>query len=109
MINKSLEDKILKNSISLKKYSLNDLAWDQKSALHMLDSILNEDLGVLGGDVYQLTAKGLVSNGENWFSKPHEEEERNAFFTRSKIEAKKYIQEYPVDEGDNTVFAIVFT
>ncbi|MCH9633989.1 MAG: hypothetical protein S4CHLAM7_07230 [Chlamydiae bacterium] len=109
MIKKSLENKILKNSISLEKYSLNDFAWDKKSALDMLNSILNEDLGVLGGDVYQMTEKRLISNGENWFSEANEGEDKRAFFLRSKLEAIKYIQQFPVGEEENIIFAIVFT
>lgn len=104
-----LEDKIFKNSISLEKYSLNDLAWNKKSALDMLNFILDENLGVFGGDVYQLTEKGIIFSGENWVSEPNEGEDKNAFFLRSKLEAIKYIQAFPVEEGENIVFAIVFT
>ena len=105
----SLENKIYKNSVCLKKYGLNDLAWDKVSALNMLNSILNEDLGVFGGDVYHLTEKKIIFNGENWSCEPNEGEDKKAFFLRSKLEAIKYVDAFPVEEKENTVFAIVFT
>ena len=52
MIENEMREKILENALSLVPHGVNDLAWEQDDALNLINSLLNDDIGILGGDVY---------------------------------------------------------
>lgn len=41
--------KISENSISLVEYGINDLAWTRENAKILIKSILEDEIGILGG------------------------------------------------------------
>ena len=109
MIKQEIAKKIMRNSISLKKYGLNDLAWEKEDAQNLINEIMGDKIGILGGDVYKLTSTHLTSLSENWSCESMEEESEEEYFFRSKSESLKYIENYPVHLGENIVFSIIFT
>ncbi len=109
MLNQEIREKIIQNSISLKKYGINDLAWSKETAKHLINSILEDGIGVLGGDVYQVKGNSLEPLRDNWSCEPNEKESEKDCYYRSKLESLRYIEQYPVNLGEQIIFAIVFT
>ena len=59
IVNDKIKEKIIKKSISLEKYGINDLAWQKEDAQNLINSIMKDGVGILGGDVYKLTPHHL--------------------------------------------------
>jgi hypothetical protein len=108
MIEGKTREKILENAISLAAYGINDLAWERDDALHLLNSLLNDNVGVLGGDVYILKSNTLTPTYDNWYINEKSGENLTEFYLRSKIEARLYIESYPKNDLKNHVFSMVF-
>jgi hypothetical protein len=109
MLNQTLKEKILKNSISLEKLGLCDLAWNKTDALEVIRSIEKDKIGILGGDVYRLNLSRVEPTYENWYCNPRERETEEEYYLRSKIKALQYIEEFQVNRGDPIVFSLTFT
>jgi len=109
MNNPEIKQRILKNSISLKQYGLNELAWSKSEALQLITSLMNEHIGILGGDVYQISNKQLRPVYENWWCEQSEKETTSEYHLRSKIESKEYINDYPTNSSEQIIFSITFT
>ncbi len=107
MIDLDLKNKILKTSVYLYGYGINGFAWNKKDALIMIESILNDEIGILGGDVFVFTDE-LKSTYNNWHSDPKSGESINDFYRRSKLESLLYITNFR-EEDENILFSIVFT
>ena len=103
------KEKTIKNSISLEQYGLNDLAWDQESAKTLIYSILEDKIGILGGDVYKITERRLEPLYDNWSCEPNENESQEEYYLRSKNMSLKYIKDYPVHPEEKIIFSITFT
>jgi hypothetical protein len=56
MIEIEVRNKILSKAIFLDKFGLNDLAWSKQDALELIYLLLNDEIGILGGDVYIIEA-----------------------------------------------------
>ena len=108
-MNEELKEKILEKSISLKFYGINDLAWRKEDAIHLIYSIMNDNLGILGGDVYRLDINTLMPLYENWSCEPNENESEVDYFLRSKLESLSFIDNFMVNSEENIVFSITFT
>lgn len=108
MLNTEIIEKIKKNSVSLENYGIDNLAWNKESAQQLIHSIENEKIGILGGDIYRLTTK-LEPLSDNWSCEPNKLETEESFYARGKKESLNYIENYPVEEGENILFSIIFT
>ena len=108
-MNSDLQEKIKKNAISLKKYELNDLVWNQEDAQNIINLIMEDNVGILGGDVYRLQVDCVRSLYDNWACEPGEGESQTDFYFRSKIESLEYIKKYPTLGDKEIVFSITFT
>lgn len=108
MIKNELREKIIKNSISLEKYGIHNLAWSKVDAQQLIHLIDKDKIGIFGGDVYKLTST-LESLSDNWSCEPTESESEDEFNARSKQESLKYIKNYPVEKGEKILFSIIFT
>jgi len=51
----------------------------------------------------------LRNNLDNWVCEPKELESEEEFYARSKHETFQYLSDYPVETGENILFAIIFT
>ena len=109
IVNDKIKEKIIKKSISLEKYGINDLAWQKEDAQNLINSIMKDGVGILGGDVYKLTPHHLEPIYDNWSCEPNEKESEGEYYLRSKIESLRYIENYSVQPEENIVFSITFT
>ena len=109
MLRQEIREKILKNSLSLEKFGLNDLAWSKENAKDLIQSIKTDHIGVLGGDVYILKPLTLESAYDNWYCERKNTESEEEYYARSKVESLKYIENYFSDPSENIIFSITFT
>jgi hypothetical protein len=109
MLKRKIKEKITQKSISLEGYGLDDLAWGKEDAKKLINEIMKDKIGILGGDVYQLTTTRLEPLPENWSCEPTEEESEEEYYLRSKSESLKYIENYPVQPREKIIFSITFT
>lgn len=108
-MNAKIREKIKKASIQLENYGINDLAWAKEDAIDLINSILNDEIGVLGGDVYQIGPESIKPLYDNWHCEKENSESQHEYLLRSKLEALHYIKNYPVEDGEQIVFVIVFS
>lgn len=109
MINNEIREKIIKASINLERFGLCELAWKKKDAISMISSILQDKIGILGGDTYVITLNKLEPQYENWSCEENTNENIEDFYLKSKLKALSYIRNYPVSDAKEIIFAIVFT
>lgn len=106
MLRREILGKIMQNSISLEKYGLNDLAWSKEDAQNLIGAIMNDNVGILGGDIYKLNQDKLEILSDNWYCEPMKTAED---YMRSKVQSLNYIKKYPVEKDENIIFSITFT
>lgn len=109
MIKDHIRKKILDAAIPLEKYGIRDLAWKKDSAIALVKSLQDDEIGILGGDVYKIELDRLIPTYDNWSSDHEEGELKKDYFLRSKSKALDYITHYPVDTNENILFSLVFT
>ena len=109
MIPDYLIKKIIDKAKSLNKFGIDDIAWGKKEAKNLIISLMEDDIGILGGDVYKLDSEHLISLGDGWATDPNEGESKQNYFSRSKMHALDYINRYPIKDSESILFAIVFT
>lgn len=109
MLKQEVKEKITQNSLSLEKYGLNDLAWTKKDAQTLIQEIMKDHIGILGGDVYKLNRDRLEPLYDNWSCEPMDTETEEKYYLRSKIESLNYIERYPIGNAENIIFSITFT
>jgi hypothetical protein len=102
-------EKIKENAISLEKFGVNDLAWEKDDAFRVVSSIMNDRIGILGGDVYKLSSEYLEPLCDNWACEREKGEADEEYYLRSKQKTLNYIESYPVLPEENIVFSITFT
>lgn len=104
-----IKEKIIEKAISLEKYGINDLAWSKEDAQALINSIMKDRVGILGGDVYKIESNRLEPLYDNWSCEIMKNESQEEYYLRSKIESLKYIENYPVQSEEKVVFSITFT
>jgi hypothetical protein len=109
MLKQEIRRKITQNSILLENFGINDLAWNRNNAIKLINEIMTDKIGILGGDVYKLTSNRLESLYDNWSCEPKKDELEDAYYFRSKSESLKYIQNYPMQKDEEILFSITFT
>lgn len=109
MLKQEIQDKITKKSLSLEKFGLNDLAWNKEEAQNLIRAIMEDRIGILGGDVYRLDENHLEPLYDNWSCEQINKESKEEYFKRSKVESLNFIEKYLVKDGDNVLFSITFT
>ena len=109
MLKQEVINKITKTSISLDEYGISDLAWNKESVKILLHEIMNEEIGVLGGDVYKLTPTGLTVLSDNWSCEPNDRATSEEYYIRSKLASLKYVENYQVESGEEILFSMTFT
>lgn len=109
MIKNYLKIKILEKVIYLREFNLNDLTWEKENAKNLISSLMEDDIGILGGNVYKIDSNRLITMGDNWSCDPKEEETKKEYYLRSKIEALNYISKYLVYPNEKILFSMGFT
>ncbi len=70
MIEELIKNKLLEKAISLQQFGLNDLVWEKEDAKKLIISLMSDNIGILGGDVYKIDSKKLIPTYDNWSSEP---------------------------------------
>ncbi|WP_068469659.1 Imm40 family immunity protein [Candidatus Protochlamydia phocaeensis] len=109
MIKSEIKQKILARTVSLEKIGIRDLAWNQEDIKNLINSIMFDDIGILGGNVYKIEDENIIPLSDNWSCDPKANEKREEYYLRSKIVSKKYIEKYPVKDNEIILFSLVFT
>lgn len=109
MIQNHIKKKILEKARSLEKYGMNDLTWEKDEAKTLINNLLLDDIGILGGSVYKIDSNHLLPMYDNWSSNFEGNETRQEFYLKSKEKALDYIDNYPVYAGETILFSLVFT
>ncbi len=109
MIDINVKNKIKSNSINLNNFGLNDLAWKKDEALKLINSIMSDSIGILGGDVYKIELTNLIPIYDNWSCQKKTGETTAEYLLRSKNEALDYIKRYPIESNEEIIFAIIYT
>jgi len=109
MLKREIKEKLAQKSISLERYDIDDLAWTKEDAENLINTIMKDKIGILGGDVYKLTATRLEPLCDNWFCEPAKAESEEEYYLRSKVESLRYIKNYPIAAEEDIVFSITFT
>lgn len=109
MLAQEIKKKMIQNSISLEMHGLNDLAWNKEDAKKLINEIMKDSVGILGGDVYRLTSIDIEALSENWFCEPAEKESEEEYYLRSKLESLDYIENYSAQFDEKIIFSITFT
>lgn len=105
----NIKEKILESAISLESFGMYELAWTQDKAIKLIETIMHDEIGILGGDVYNIIDGKPKPTYDNWYCEPMSGESNSDFFLRSKIESLKYINEYFVDLNETFIFSLTFT
>ena len=103
-----LERKISENAISLSEFGLQEFAWGKEAALQLVRSLLDEDVGILGGDVYEIKQEHLTPLYDNWSCEPEQSETKEDYIYRSKAVALSYISQYHIPAEEKVVFTMTF-
>ena len=109
MIQSYIKQKILEKAISLNKFGMNDLTWEKEAAKRLITSLMQDDIGILGGSVYRIDSNHLIPMYDNWSYNSDAKETSKEFYFKSKIKALEYIDKYPVYLGEEILFSLVFT
>ena len=104
-----IKEKILKKAISLNRFGINELAWEKEAAKMLITSLLEENIGILGGDVYKMNLDKLEPMYNNWACNIYNNESKDEYFLRSKIQSLDYINNYPIHPNEKIMFVIVFS
>jgi len=54
MIQSYIKQKILETAVSLDKFGMNDLTWEKEAVKILITSLMQDDIGILGGSVYKI-------------------------------------------------------
>ena len=108
MLDYAINKKIITKCTLLKKYGINDLAWNKEDARVLINSIMKDKIGIIGGDVYDLTS-GFKPLCDNWLCEPINFELEEEYYIRSKLKALNYIDNFPVLSEEKIVFSMTFT
>jgi len=109
MIKSCIKKKILENAVPLEKFGMNDLTWEKENAKKLIITLMQDEIGILGGSVYKIDFDNLIPMYDNWSCTLDAKETSKEFFFRSKIKALEYIDKYPIYSGENILFSIVFS
>lgn len=104
-----MNPKIKEKAISLERYGINDFAWKKEDAQVFINSIMKDQIGILGGDVYKLTQNQLEPLYDNWSCEILENESQEEYYLRSKTESLTYIENYRHSPDEKIVFSMTFT
>lgn len=108
MIRNDIIKKILQNAILLEEQDIGDLAWKKEDLIQLVNSLMDDDIIILGGDVYKIDEEDLTFLGDNWSCTPKENETRDVYAKRSKIITLEYVNKYPIKPREKIIFSMTF-
>ena len=106
---KKLSQKWIDIAVNLGSIGVNQLAWNRKDALDLLQNIQEADIGILGGDLYVQEGDSISSTGDNWYCERIPDEDDQSYYARSKLESIQFINKKTDIEDENSLFVLVMT
>jgi hypothetical protein len=97
-------DSILDLGVSLESIGIKNWALNKTDALNAIKMLENSRIPVLGGDVYKLVGNAVEQTYDNWYCNQEAGESNDDFLCRSLNTARKYIDDYYLNEA---LFAVV--
>jgi hypothetical protein len=92
--------------ISLRSLGVAETALRREDAILATSLLRRASIPILGGDVYFKKDTRIESAYANWHSDPMTNEDDDSFVTRSCLESKNYIENFPSTE-DTPIFVLV--
>lgn len=89
-----LPNNIYKNAVSLKNIGVNELAWNWIDALKVINYLCDNNVIILGGDVYKISNNTLKRTCDNWFYNVNIMESNKFNSNKSREVAISYINNY---------------
>ena len=103
----SLSEKFIACSYSLKNLGINNVAWNYKDTLNVIEYLVQYGYIILGGDVYRLHGHSLESTYDSWFiDKSDLPSGKPILIAQEKT--IEYISMYHRRNGDQYVYSLVF-
>jgi hypothetical protein len=97
---------LLHQARSLEHLGIPDRAWPRTAALDVVARLEGTPIAVLGGHVLIRTDKDLRHNYDNWHSDPRPNESFADYASRSQVDGRTYISQYP-DRPPEPFFTLV--
>lgn len=98
-------DGVLNCGILLEKFGIRNWALTKQQAFLAISRLLRLEVPILGGDVCAPDEFGrILPNYDSWHCERRTSEEKHQFVARSLVEAKIYIESYPVSDKVFFVF-----
>jgi hypothetical protein len=91
---------------SLAELGLNEVAWDRRDTLEILEHVHGWPLAILGGDVYRLTSGRLEPTCDSWFCNRHTGESAQEFALRSQQAAREFVSSESGSPDDYFVLVV---
>lgn len=98
--------KIFETNSKSMGYQGSESGLGREGALAVIRELKDTDIGILGGDVWQVRVGKLAPAYANWFANPKAGESSRDFATRSRAKAIDYISKFP--ERRETYYVLVF-
>ncbi len=86
-----LRNYIVDNGVSLESIGVDNYALSRADSLRLLNLLKEQQVSILGGDVYASKCGQLLLTYDNWYSDKDAFETEESFCARSISEAEKYI------------------
>lgn len=91
-----------------------DYAWYREDALAVCEALTNAGLGLLGGDVWEISQGGPKHTLDTWYCNPTSEEQVSPdawarFVVRALDKGREFISRYPESHGKNYAYGLVWT
>ena len=100
-------DRVLKVGYPLNEVGVDNWALKRPEALKALEELLELEVPVLGGDVYEEIEGSIRPNYDSWHCDKLPKESNHEFVVRSIGQARSYIQKYNVNDYKKVLFVLV--
>ena len=100
-------DEVLKVGYYLNEIRVNNWALKKSEALDALEKLLELQVPILGGDVYENVEGIIQPNCDNWYCDQLTEESKDDYVNRSIKETIDYIERYDTKGFRKTFFVLI--
>lgn len=102
-----LPKNVYNNAVSLKKLGINGQAWIWSDALKVINYLCDNNIIILGGDVYKVSNNILKTTCDNWFYNINIMESNEFNSKKSREVAISYINTYHDKYDPSCYYSIV--
>ena len=95
--------------ISLKKYGINEVAFDADTALSVISSLKGLSIVILGGDVYRWNGNEAEHTYDNWYVPECGNQLASVYLENSWKKAEGFINNYRRQNGEGFIYSLVLS